>query len=121
MTVFSGLTTFEVDFHNVDDDGRIFLLLEDIVEHGSSFVRARPGMQVQLWDEESGYCLASVVRVRRDRIEVVVQWSTWSPTPMIELQEQVQSSAYYLAGRVFGSPDATMPNYLEWQLLGSGS
>jgi hypothetical protein len=92
--VFSGLTTFDVDFHEVDDEGRILLTRDEAVSGARPF-GFRRGMPIQLWDEESGFCLARVLRVRRSgQIEAVVAWSTWSPAPVAELERDTVETSF---------------------------
>jgi len=85
--VFSGLPTFDADFHEAEDGARLTLHRADLLGGQPFGWWLRKGDVVQLWDEESGYCLGRVERVRGDSIAVEPLWPHWSPAPVVEIAD----------------------------------
>lgn len=83
--MFSGLPTFAVDFHEAEDSTPIAIAVGAPIAGRRWGYGFSVGDPVQLWDEESGYCLGRVQRVRRGRVMVLPIWETWSPAPVVEL------------------------------------
>lgn len=75
--MLSGLSTFDVDFHEAEDGAPIGVTSHDLVA-GQWVTGIRKGDTVQLFDEESGYVLANVLRVRNGTIWAEPLWKSWS-------------------------------------------
>jgi 16S rRNA U1498 N3-methylase RsmE len=104
--MFGGLTTFSVDFHNVDDDDRIVLLSNEA--EGWQQRRIQRGQTVQLWDDESGYVLAEISRIRGERMWAEVRWPTWSPRPVVEMATDVRPARRTRFSRVDAATAAAL-------------
>lgn len=82
--MFSGLPTFEVDFHEAEDNMPLLVSPADAVA-GLGLLRLHRGAPIQLWDPESGYCLGRIERMRSGDYVVSLDWRTWAPAPVVDL------------------------------------
>lgn len=82
--MFSGLATIEVDFNDIDDDHYLTVWREYALVGRHAPIRK--GATINLWDAESGGCLALVRRVRGNRLDLAVDWETWTPAPMVDVE-----------------------------------
>src|SRR5689334_20778626 len=80
----AAIPTFDVDFNNVDDDDHL-VVARPFALRGWPQRQLRRGMTVQLWDSESGSCLARVEQARGRFVDLHILWDSWAPAPTAEL------------------------------------
>jgi hypothetical protein len=71
------LTTLHADFNDFVEDGRLAVLLRPVLGHALPAV----GQMVELRDSDGNSCQGHIERIDGRVAYVLIDWSTWVPSP----------------------------------------